>query len=45
MRGRLVLNRKAFPDEYRLAVPICHLSEFALFEDRMYSIFLPLVVG
>ncbi|MBN1318993.1 MAG: hypothetical protein JXA42_26155, partial [Anaerolineales bacterium] len=31
------------PDVNWLAVPICHLSEFALFEKQTYFIFLPLV--
>ena len=32
------------PDENWLAVPICHLSQFALFGKERYTIYLPLVL-
>ena len=32
------------PDKNWLAVPICHLSQFALFGERDYLIYLPLVL-
>lgn len=33
-----------YPDANTLSVPICHLSEYALFGAPRYRVFLPLVI-